>query len=170
MIKTERLYLKLLSEEDEGHIVKWRNKKEVIDNFFSHKGITLEEHKNWYQSYLKNDSRIEFIIIKKDDDKKIGTIGLSNIDYRNQKCEYGILIGEEEEQRKGYGKEASIAIIDYAFQELNLHKIYLKVFSDNEFALKVYDSLGFKKEGLLKKDIFKNGEFKDVVIMGILRE
>lgn len=169
MIETSRLFLKLLSEEDEEYIIKWRNKKEIIDSFFSYKGVTLQEHRNWYQNYLKNDSRIEFIIIKKDNNEKIGTIGLSSIDFKNQKAEYGILIGEEQHQGKGYAKEASNAIIQYAFEELNLHRIYLKVFLDNLSAIEMYTGIGFEIEGVLRKDIFKNNIFKDVLVMSILR-
>lgn len=169
MLETERLLLKLIDEEDAKDIVKWRNQIEVINNLFSYKGITLSEHKNWFEGYLKDNSRIEFVIFVKEDNKKIGTIGLSNIDYKNQKAEYGILIGENAEWGKGYAEEASFAIINYGFKELNLNKIYLHVFKANIKALRLYNKLGFIEEGILRRHIFKNGDFKDVVVMSILR-
>jgi diamine N-acetyltransferase len=113
---------------------------------------------------------MDYLRIRKENDKKIGTIGLSNIDYRNQKAEYGVLIGELDEQGKGYAKEASDILIDYGFYELNLQKIYLKVFHDNKAAIRLYKKLQFKEEGLLRKEIYKNGLFKDVLVMSILRE
>lgn len=168
MLETSRLYLKFLDQEDENSIVIWRNRKEIIQNLFSYKGVTIDEHRNWYQNYLKNNTRIEFVLVKKEDRKKIGTIGLSDIDFKNQKAEYGILIGEKCEQGKGYAKEATIEIIRYGFEELNLQKIYLKVFINNQVAIKMYDNLGFVKEGTLRREVFKNGKFNDVLIMSIL--
>jgi diamine N-acetyltransferase len=170
MIETERLDLKLLEQSDEQDVVIWRNQKDIIDSFFSYKGITLEEHREWYSKYLKSDNRIEFVILLREKNKKIGTIGLSNIDYRNQKAEYGILLGEKGDRGKGYAEEASRAIIKYAFNELNMHKISLKVFIDNSGAIKLYLKLGFKEDGVLRQEVFKNGMFKDVLIMSILRE
>ena len=110
------------------------------------------------------------MISKKDDQKKIGTIGLSSIDPRNQKAEFGILIGELTERGKGFAEEASAALLNYAFSELNLHKIKLSVFSDNARAIKLYNKLGFRPEGILRQEIFKNAVFKDVMIMAILKE
>lgn len=170
MFETERLILKPLDEKDGEFIIKWRNDREILNHLFSYRGITLNEHKNWFEKYLKSKDRIEFIIIKKADNKKIGTVGLSNIDYRNQKAEYGILIGEKEEWGKGYAREASVVIIDYGFKELNLQKISLKVFLDNLNALNLYEQLGFVNEGVLRREVFKNGKFKDVVVMSILRD
>lgn len=170
MIETKRLILRPIDKNDDEEIVKWRNQKEIINGLFSYKGITLSEHRNWFEKYLHDGSRMEFIIIKKDNNKKIGTIGLSNIDSRNQKSEYGILLGEKEEWGKGYAVEASLAVIHYGFQELNMQKIYLKVFADNMDAINLYKRLGFIQEGLLRKDMYKNGEFKDVLIMAILRD
>ncbi|MHB1392786.1 MAG: GNAT family N-acetyltransferase [Clostridia bacterium] len=170
MLETNRLRLELLDEIDELDIIRWRNDKEIIDNLFSFRGVTLSEHRKWFERYLKSDDRIEFIIHKKDDGKKLGTISLSSIDYKNQKAEYGILIGEKSEWGKSYAKEASFAILEYGFKELNLEKIYLKVFIDNTNAINLYKNLGFTNEGILRKDVFKNGIFKDVLTMSILRD
>ena len=170
MLETKRLVLTLLEEKDEFDIVEWRNRKDIIDSFFSYKGVTISEHRNWYAKYLKDNTRIEFVISKKDDNKKIGTIGLSGIDYRNQKAEYGILIGEKQECGKGYAQEVSIAVINYAFSELNLQKIKLSVFTDNAIAINLYEKLGFKEEGIWRKEIYKNASFKDVMVMAIFKE
>lgn len=170
MIETQRLKLQLIEENDREYIVKWRNQDFIINSLFTYKGLTINEHNIWYQNYLKDNSRLEYIINIKLTNKKIGTIGLSSIDYRNQKAEYGIIIGEQDEWAKGYAKEASYAILKYSFNELNLQKVYLKVFSDNYSAIKLYRNLGFNDEGLLRKEIYKNGSFKDVIIMSVLKE
>lgn len=170
MLKTERLILRPINKSDGPDIVRWRNQKEITDNLFSDPGLTLHQHNAWYKKYLKEKTRIEFMIIKKQDNKKIGTIGLNKIDRKNQKAEYGILIGEKDEWGQGYAKEATFAILNYGFKKLNLHKIYLEVFCENTNAIRLYKKIGFIEEGLFKKDVVKNGEFKDVMRMAILEE
>lgn len=169
MLKSRRLTLKPLDETDTENIVIWRNKKEIIDNLFSIGGITKEGHLKWYEKYLNSKERLEFVIIKNEDNNKIGTIGLSNIDNINQKAEYGIILGELDEWGKGYAKEASECIIEYGFNQLDLQKIYLKVFNDNLTAINLYKKLGFLEEGILRRDVLKEGEFKDVMMMSILK-
>lgn len=170
MLETDRLLIRLLDEDDEDDIVRWRNQKDVLDNLFSYKGVTVSQHRIWYDKYSSDDTRIEFIMISKDNGFKIGTIGLSSIDYKNQKAEFGILIGERQERGKGLAYEASNAVLNYAISELNLHKIKLEVFSDNILAIKLYTKLGFKEEGILRQEIFKKAAFKDVTIMALLKE
>jgi diamine N-acetyltransferase len=170
MLLTERLKMNLISEQDQEDIVKWRNNETILGNLFSFKGVTITEQRLWFEKYIKDDSRMDFIIEIKQNNKKIGTIGFNNIDFHNQKAEYGILIGETEEQGKGYAKEASKALLNYGFYEINLQKVYLRVFPDNCPAIKLYNNLGFVEEGLLKKEIYKNGKFKDVLIMAVFKE
>ncbi|MBP2662832.1 MAG: pseudaminic acid biosynthesis N-acetyl transferase [Firmicutes bacterium] len=170
MLETHRLMLRLLTEQDEHEVVAWRNQSDIINNLFSYKGLTINEHRQWYTNYLKDDTRIEFVITVKESEQKIGTIGLSSIDYRNQIAEYGVLLGTKQERGKGYAQEASVAILEYAFSELNLYKIKLKVFTDNMDAVKMYQKLGFVKEGTLRREVYKNGTFKDVTLMAILKD
>jgi len=170
MLETERLLLRLLDQQDETNIISWRNRKDIIDSLFSYKGVTITEHRLWFDKYSRDDSRIEFVVSKKEDNQMIGTIGLNSIDHKNQKAEYGILIGETQERGKGFAQEASIAIINYAFSELNLHKLKLSVFVDNAFAINLYKRLGFNEEGILRKEIYKRATFKDVMVMALLKE
>ena len=170
MLESERLILRPLAEEDEFDIVNWRNQDYIISNMFSVKGPTIEEHRKWYENYLLSEDRVEYIITKKTDGKKLGTIGLSGIDRGSLKAEYGIILGDRNEWGKGYAKEASILLLNYAFLELGLKRIFLKVLAANTNAVKLYDSIGFIKEGLLRKDILKNDTFMDVIIMSILEE
>jgi UDP-4-amino-4,6-dideoxy-N-acetyl-beta-L-altrosamine N-acetyltransferase len=170
MLQSARLRLRVLEEKDGNKILVWRNQKEIIDQLFSCVGITARQHYDWYEKYVNDDRRLEFIIEIKENSRPIGTAGLNNIDYKNQKAELGIMIGEQDEQGKGYGKEAISILVQYAFNELNLQRIYLKTFYDNERAIELYRKLGFRQEGILRKEIFKNGKFKDVVVMAILRE
>ena len=170
ILETERLILNLLDECDELDIVRWRNKKEIIDSFFSYRGVTISNHRSWFESYSKDNTRLEYVISIKSTKSKIGTIGLSGIDHKNQKAEYGIMIAEESARSQGFAQEASIAIINYAFAELNLRKIKLNVFADNADAIKLYNKLRFQEEGILRQEIFKNSSYKDVIMMALFKK
>jgi RimJ/RimL family protein N-acetyltransferase len=84
----------------------------------------------------------------------IGHVGLYQIDYRVRKADFGILIGDTNQQGKGIGKAVSCVILDYGFQQLNLHKISLSVLATNERAIKLYHSIGFQKEGIMRNEHF----------------
>jgi diamine N-acetyltransferase len=169
MLKTERLYLRPMFEEDAQFIVDMRNNPKILNSLFSYRMITVQEHLNWYKNNLNNDNRIDLMICKKDDNMPVGTVNLANIDYKNQKAEFGIMISESF-WNKGYAYESSQRFIDYSFDEFNLNKIYLEVLKENKTAINLYEKLGFIEAGILKEDIFKNGKFKDVLIMSLFSD
>lgn len=169
MLKTKKLYLRPMIEDDAQFIVNMRNNPKILNSLFSYKMITVQEHLNWYKNNLNNDNRIDLMICKKDDNKRIGTVNLANIDYKNQKAEFGIMIAESF-WNKGYAYESSDRFINYSFNQLNLNKIYLEVLKENDAAINLYKKLDFREEGILREDIFKNGKFKDVLIMSLLKK
>lgn len=152
------------------YIVKWRNDPKLSAFLFSSNIITLESHRKWFEKYKNYDDRKEFVIYVIDTNTPIGTIGLSSIDKINKKAEYGIIIGESDYMGKGYAKEASQSILKYAFYELQLNKVFLRVFEDNIRAIGMYKSLGFSIDGVLRQDILKEGAFRNVIEMSFLKE
>ncbi len=159
-----------LDENHDKYIVKWRNDPEISACLFNDGEISLKSHRKWFETYAKSISRKEFVIYISLEDIPIGTVGLSSIDNINRKAEYGILIGERQYAGKGYAKEASMLVMEYAFKLLNLNKVYLRVFEDNKRAVEMYKILGFSIDGISRQDIFKNGIFKNVIEMSILKE
>jgi RimJ/RimL family protein N-acetyltransferase len=151
------------------YIVRWRNKKEVLDNFFSFLPLSLAKQEIWYANYITDSSNQTFVIKIKESGAKIGTVSMSDIHYKNQHGEIGIMIGEAKEQGKGYALEATEAIVNYAFKELNLARVYLNVLENNAAAIRLYNKLGFQQEGVLRHHHFTNGSFLNVLIMGLLR-
>ena len=166
MIIGEKVILREIEEEDLNLIVKWRNNPEIIRGFFSYLPLSKVKQRKWYEKYLNDDTQQTFIIELKKEKTPIGTVGLTNIDYKNQKAELGILI-DRSYQNKGLGKEALNLLIKFAFDEMNIRKIKALVFKENEPAIKLYKSCEFIEEGILKKEVYKNGEFKDVMIMAL---
>ena len=112
----------------------------------------------------------QFIIFSKKDQKDVGSVFLRDIDDEHHKAEYGIFIGEDDARGKGVGTAAAELILKYGFEELKLHKIFLRVLADNGRAVHSYEKAGFKKEAYLKDDVFIDGKYRDIILMAKFSE
>ena len=169
IIRFEKINLREIKYSDLPKMMEWRNKDEIRKWFFDETFLTMEKQKHWYENYLKNDSDLMFIIETKEG-IPIGTIGLQNIDKKNRKAEFGrMMIGEESYLGKGLASAATKALLNFAFDELNMNKIYLFVRADNLRVIRLYERCNFIHEGVLREYIFSHGEFIDVAVMSIFR-
>lgn len=167
MLNNDKITLKPLSIKDTDFILELRNDLEIADQFFSDAPVYDFEHNSWLNS--RNSDDLDFIIVENESQKKAGRIYLNKVDFRHQKGEYGIVLHPEFRGKK-LAYEASVLLIKYVFESLPIHKIYLEVFSENEKAVNLYKRLGFEQEGLLKDEFLKNGLFKDVIRMSLVKK
>jgi RimJ/RimL family protein N-acetyltransferase len=104
------------------------------------------------------------------DEKCIGQCALFNFNETAQTCELGITIGDKAYWGRGYGRDAIHSLLDYAFHLRNMHRVYLSVNGNNQRAIRAYKSCGFVEEGSLRAHVWHNGDYIDLVMMGLLRE
>jgi RimJ/RimL family protein N-acetyltransferase len=104
-----------------------------------------------------------------DEDKLIGLAELDGIIWPHGTSAVSIAIGEQAERGKGYGREAMSLILDFSFHELNLHRVFLTVFSYNTAAMAMYEKLGFTHEGTHREHLQRDGQRFDMVLYGMLR-
>ena len=168
MIEGERVRLRRMGREDAGDVVRMRADPEVQAQLFSERPPTLEEHLRWLAGVEARGDRHEFMIVERTSGRSVGTIGLSHIDPANRRAEYGVLIGEPGARGKGLAAEASRLLLEYAFETLGLHRVYLQVLVRNEDALRLYRRVGFQPEGVLRQHVRKGSEFFDVAVMAVL--
>jgi len=167
-IKSENLIMKEIEEKDLDLLMRWRNSPEVSDFLFTDKAYTIEGQKNWFNK-MKNNKENIYFVVEDLNGKKFGEARINNIDLKNKKCEIGAYIGEKTFKGKGLGKEIFKALTSFCLKELNMNKTFLKAFLFNKIAIHIYESLGFKQEGILRQEILKKGKFEDVMVMSILR-
>jgi len=139
------VFLRRLERNDAYVSYKWRNDPEVFKytgTVYDHE-ITLETELHWIERVIKNDDEYRCAIIA--DNCYVGNIYLTNID--DEKAEYHIFIGDKSYLGKGVAKKASIEIIRYGFENLNLKKIVLEVHLQNNTAIHLYEKLGFTRLG-----------------------
>lgn len=94
----------------------------------------------------------------------VGRCGVIRLDWKNRLAELAIMIGTPYRGR-GYGKEAMRLLCDFCHREMNLHKLKVTVFAFNEPAIRCYEGCGFEREGLLKDELWRDGQYQDVVIL-----
>ena len=99
----------------------------------------------------------------------VGRCGVTRLDWKNRVAELAIMIGTPYRGR-GYGSEAIALLCDFCFREMNLHKLKVSVFAFNEPAVRCYEKNGFIREGMLKGEIFRDGQYQDVVLLAKFAE
>ena len=164
--------LRPLRAGDRTKSVRWRNDPAIRDNVLGYRfPVTEEMEANWVEAVLKDQSRTRLILAIEDKSDRVlvGFVYLNNIDWFARTAEFGILIGEHSRQGSGLGKDALALVARYAFETLNLNKLYLRVVAFNKRALRLYRAFGFVEEGVQREHAFVSGRTHDVVLMGLLR-
>ncbi|MBZ2174091.1 GNAT family N-acetyltransferase [Schnuerera sp. xch1] len=158
--------LRKFEEKDIPYKVKWINDEK--NNKYLHYDLPLEEDKTlrWFRNIKDRGDRVDYTITY--NEEPIGLIGLLNIDQKNKKAEYYICLGEDKYKGKGIAYISSRLLIDIAYRELKLNKIYLYTETNNIAAQKLFQKVGFKKEGLLKEDLIYNGRKVDRYTYGLI--
>lgn len=169
MIKGKRVILRPVEERDLLLLARWRNDPENRRFFFSPFLINPGGQKKWYEELLADRNRL-ILMIDMVEGKTVGMIGLDKIDWRNQEAESGIFLLDPAERGQGYAEEAGMLMIEYAFNELNLHRLYAVIYDFNRGVIEMAKLFGFKQEGVLRQAAFTGGRFHDKVILGLLRE
>ena len=164
--------LRELEKRDLEKINAWRNDPALITLLGApFRYINLDVDIRWYENYMNNrGNTVRCAVVNEDDDEIIGLVSLTSIDYINQSAEFHIMIGERKNQGKGAGTFAVQAMLDHAFQNMNLQRVELTVLESNERAKHLYEKCGFICECRRRRAIFKIGQFMDVLEYGILRQ
>ena len=131
---------------------------------------TLEAIENSYNAILAASHEVVLAVIAKKEGLYIGNVGLYQINWITRSAEYRIFLGHNSFRGRGIGTEAAKLITDYAFDRLNLNKVWLGVNESNSAAVKSYEKAGFIREGVLRQEIYRNGRYYNAIRMSILRE
>lgn len=117
-----------------------------------------------------NDGVENFVFAIRAQDRLIGMVNLDGLDWPNSHAEIGIALTESSERGQGYAAEALRLLIRYAFDELGLRRLWARVIEDNHPSLRLFDSLGFEREGRLRHHVRRRGHFRDMIVFGLLNE
>ncbi len=163
------IYLRLMTYEDTDLIVNWRNSDAVRKNFIYQELFTRETHENWIRTKVETGEVVQMMICDIGTDAPVGSVYLRDIDRHHNKAEYGIFIGEASARGRGVGTAAAKLMLRYGFEEIKLHRIYLRVLSGNAQAVRSYEKAGFLQEGYLREDVRIGDSYRDVIWMAAVK-
>lgn len=170
MLKTDKVTLRPLKNEDSATLYDWINHREQVLWNAPYCPVAELSHESWFSRIVNNKDNVIFGIVLNEADKLIGSCQLHSIHPVHRSAELQIRIGEVSERGKGYGTDAVRLLQQFAFEDLNLHRVFLTVKANNIAALKIYEKCGFKHEGVQRRAAFIDGKYHDLVMMSILRE
>lgn len=172
-IRGEKVNLVCMTEDmiENTNWYRWFNDEESTKFMQKHyfPNTKCQQINYFKKDIVGNNHKLQLGIVYKDNNKLIGTISLNDIDYINGKCELSGIIGEKEYRNMTYLIEACSLIIRHAFEQLNMRRIYGGTII-KELSLLLCRSLKFTEEGVRRKDVYKNGEYNDVFLVGLLKE
>ena len=163
-----KISIRRFEKQDIANKVKWINDPE--NNTFLHYDLPLEVEKTeaWFEKNKDRTDRYDAVI--EADGTPVGLIGLLDIDGKNKKAEYYVVLGERAWLGKGVAAKATVLLLRYAFSELGLNRVFLYTETGNNPAVRSYERIGFKREGVLRNDLFSKGRFVDRYVYAITKE
>lgn len=148
-------------------IWEWRNSEHIRLNMMNNKIIAWEEHLAWYERTQKSSNSIYKVFVM--DQCPTGLINFTAMDSQSHTCNWGFYVGREGVP-KGTGTKMCYLGLKYAFDELCIRKVCAEVIASNQSSQRIHDKLGFQKEGVLKRQLLRNGDYIDVILFALFRE
>lgn len=162
------LRFRKITENDLEMILKWRTRPEITRYMYTDIPYDMQNQTEWFGKIRNDVSRRDWIV--QADGTDAGVVSIYKIDYTNYKCEWGFYMDPSAAKGKGVGNHVALNIQDYVFEKLGLHKLCGEIMADNTLVVKWHQLLGATLEGKRKQHIFKNGQFHDVIVSGLLKK
>lgn len=169
MLQGKKIRLTAVHENDLSIVSRWFANPEFMRLFDAVPAAPKSERhfKKWLEEEPNDTFR--FAIRIQESDEIIGFVEIDDILWNHRTAWLGIGIGDSEHRNKGFGKEAMELALEFCFHELNLHRVQLTVFEYNKGAIKLYENLGFQKEGSYREFINRDGKRYNMELYGILK-
>ena len=169
-LTTQRLVLRPLAEADLPKLTHWINQPEMRLFLSVRTPNSLAAERAWLESVTRSGNPpqdIVFGIVHKKGSRLIGVTGLHQIDWINRRAVTGSYLGAAADRGKGYGKETKLALLEYAFNTLDLRKVNSEANANNIASQKCLLACGYTQEGVRRQHLFIQGRPVDLVLFGI---
>ena len=166
----DAIYLRPLERTDAERLAGWINDEEVRRHLDRYLPLSVGREAEFIDELAKSNTDVVLGIATIDGDVLVGVAGLHNLHSRYRSATFGLCIGQKAEWNRGYGSEATRLMVAIAFDTFNLHRVELRVDADHVAAQRVYQKVGFQREGILRQAAFRGGRYQDDWVMSILRD
>lgn len=168
MLRYKKCYLRPIQESDLELILEWRNSDGIRSMMFTDHIISMDEHMAWYKKVEKNLTKSQHLIFGYQG-IPLGQVNITDFDQRNKRCHWGFFIGATNAPR-GSGMSMGYMALEYIFETMGMHKICSEALSDNVRSIQYQKKLGFLEEGYCVAHAVKQGNYHDVVCLGLLNK
>lgn len=166
----KRIYLRPVLREDIPLITTWINDQEVHQFLEISAPMSPEDEMKWHESIgTKKETDVIFAIVLEKSDEIIGVMGLHHINHKDKTATTGSFIGRKDLWSKGYGTEAKMLVLEYAFNTLNLRKTCSAVYDFNGRSKRCLEKCGYVVEGCRKEQKFRNGRYCDEFLLAVFK-
>jgi RimJ/RimL family protein N-acetyltransferase len=164
------IYLGPVLKEDLPVLTTWINDPEIGQFLQVYLPSTEEDEEKWLAGLSdKKSNDIVMAIRLKENDEIIGTKGLHHINFKDGTATAGCFIGRKDLWSKGYGSEALMVMLEYAFNTLNLHKVSAEVYDFNLRSKRCLEKCGLVVEGIQKEHRYRNGRRVDCYLLAVFK-
>jgi RimJ/RimL family protein N-acetyltransferase len=160
--------LRSVEMEDAERYFPWINDPDVTEHLQLRYPISRASQRAWTESASTSYELARFAVEVIEDGAHIGTVDLRPSRPESRCAELGIMIGDKTRWGGGYGTDTMRTVCRFGFEEMNLHRIELDVYEENERAVKVYERVGFKHSGRRREAVYQRGHYQDVILMDLL--
>ena len=165
----DRVYLRAFEPEDYKTTIEWRRDEEIWGMLGGPKYFVSEAYeKKWIQNEIFDSKDVKLAICLTENNQHIGNVYFTEINYINQSCHSHILIGDKKYWGRGLAGEALLLGIEYMFRERNIHRFEAKILENNVASVKMHQKCGYEIEGLLRRSVYKDGQFQNQFVMGFI--
>jgi RimJ/RimL family protein N-acetyltransferase len=155
--------------EDEPLLYQWYNDPEITQHLALRYPLSHQSERQFIERTTQpGPNGAHFAVVLKDTGQLIGGAGLNIAFPENREAILGISIGDKDYWDRGYGTDTMRTLCRFGFEHMNLHRIQLDVYANNERARHVYERIGFQVEGRRREAVYKYGRYDDIIVMGLL--
>lgn len=173
MISGELVGLRAIEFDDLTQLRDWRNIPIFRKHFREHRELGLGNQQAWYEKTMKSPNDFMFVIMDLERNEPIGACGLLYTNWVIRAADFSFYIGRDEVyiDTKGYAFDATKLLVNYAFDDLNLNKVWMELYEFDKKKLDFFvQKLGFKQEGKLRENCFSDGRYWDSIIISMLHQ
>lgn len=172
-LKGQHIYLRALEPEDLEFVYQLENDElvwEISQTQTPYSRFLIRQYLDNAQQDIYEAKQLRLAICKNDSFQAIGLIDLFDFDPKNKRAGIGILIQNEENRLKGFGRQALELLIQYAFEMLEVHQLYANIATTNEASIALFTTFGFECVGIKKEWNFQNGNYSDEALYQLIRK
>ncbi|MCR6633214.1 MAG: GNAT family N-acetyltransferase [Magnetospirillum sp.] len=169
MRQGDKVMLGPLIQSDGPFLFKWMNDPVITASNGAWRPTDGMDFANWFQAVGKDPGRITFAVRRLGETRPCGYLSIMAIHAVFRSAEMGVTIGAPEERGQGLGRDAMRLGLGYCWDALALERVTLRIYGDNQAAIRCYQGAGFAVEGVLRQAAFLGGRRVDITLMGALK-